>query len=258
MKPTTPLLTPNTGPLKPTTPLRPKNAPQSPISHPQRRWRFQSHAGTSEQRRWRFQLRLSLREQRRQGFHTTGPPGLQGLTAIPTGDDDTTASQISHAIRLEEVSTMSENVAIPTLLIHSSKESRGNCMRNWGSSAMMWILINTTHPTGAEGAGGPVGTAAVPVGGGGAWPGFETTRRAKLAARTARGRAAAHRHTQQPGPQDSTPDARNTSGTTTTNTKSGPEPLGSGPPSMLSGDQQCTTRISSARPPCHPCRSSRR
>ena len=40
---------------------------------------------------------------------------------------------------------------------------------------MMWILINTTHPTGAEGAGGPVGTAAVPVGGGGAWPGFETT-----------------------------------------------------------------------------------
>ena len=40
--------------------------------------------------------------------------------------------------------------------------------------------------------------------------------------------------------------------------KSGPEPLGSGPPSMLSGDQQYTTRISSARPPCHPCRSSRR
>ena len=37
---------------------------------------------------------------------------------------------------------------------------------------MMWILSNTTHPTGAEGAGGPVGTAAVPVGGGGAWPGF--------------------------------------------------------------------------------------
>ena len=42
--------------------------------------------------------------------------------------------------------------------------------------------------------------AAVPVGGGGAWPGFETTRRAKLAARTARGRAAAHGHTKQPGP----------------------------------------------------------
>ena len=39
---------------------------------------------------------------------------------------------------------------------------------------------------------GPEGLAAVPVGGGGAWLGFETTRRAQLAARTARGRAAAH------------------------------------------------------------------
>ena len=44
------------------------------------------------------------------------------------------------------------------------------------------------------------GPAAVPVGGGRAWPGFETTRRAKLAARTASGRAADHRHTQRPGP----------------------------------------------------------
>ncbi len=43
------------------------------------------------------------------------------------------------------------------------------------------------------------GPAAVPVGGGRAWPGFETTRRAKLAARTASGRAAAHGHTKQTG-----------------------------------------------------------
>ena len=34
----------------------------------------------------------------------------------------------------------------------------------------------------------------------GAWPGFEPTRRAKLVARTARGRAAAHGRTKQPGP----------------------------------------------------------
>ena len=47
---------------------------------------------------------------------------------------------------------------------------------------------------------GQEGLAAVPVGGGRAWPGFETTRRAKLAARTTRGRAAAHGHTTQPGP----------------------------------------------------------
>ena len=43
------------------------------------------------------------------------------------------------------------------------------------------------------------GLAAVPAGGGRAWPGFETTRRAKLAARTASGRAAAHGHTKQTG-----------------------------------------------------------
>ena len=45
----------------------------------------------------------------------------------------------------------------------------------------------------------PENLAAVLVGGGRAWPGFETTRRAKLAARTASGRAAAHGHTEQPG-----------------------------------------------------------
>ena len=39
----------------------------------------------------------------------------------------------------------------------------------------------------------------MPAGYGGAWPGFETTRRAKLAARTASGRAAAHGHTKQTG-----------------------------------------------------------
>ena len=63
------------------------------------------------------------------------------------------------------------------------------------------------------------GLAAVLVGGGRAWPGFEPTRRAKLAARTASGRAAAHGHTKQPGrdsgtnpghPQPRAPAARGT------------------------------------------------
>ena len=57
LKPTTPLLTPNKGPLKPTSPLHPKTAPKTPISHPQRRWRFQA----------------------------TGRPGRQGLTTVPVG-----------------------------------------------------------------------------------------------------------------------------------------------------------------------------
>ena len=115
-QPTTPMHDGLQSRMKPMTPMHGSNRPKQAHSHPQRRWRFQ--------------LRLSLREQRRQGFHTTGTPGLQGLTAIPAGDDDTTANQISHTIRLEEGSTISENVAIPTLLIHDSKEPRGNCMRN--------------------------------------------------------------------------------------------------------------------------------
>ena len=41
----------------------------------------------------------------------------------------------------------------------------------------------------------------MPVGGGGTWPDNEPTHRAKLAARTARGRAAAHGRVKQPGPQ---------------------------------------------------------
>ena len=44
----------------------------------------------------------------------------------------------------------------------------------------------------------PKSQAAMPVGDGRAWPDNEPTRRAKLAARTARGRAAAHGHTKQP------------------------------------------------------------
>ena len=55
-------------------------------------------------------------------------------------------------------------------------------------------------PTGAKGTGGTGGPGCGARGGGGAWLGFEATRRAKLAARTARGRAAAHGHNQQPGP----------------------------------------------------------
>ena len=48
---------------------------------------------------------------------------------------------------------------------------------------------------------GPEGLAAVPVGGGGAWPGFEIDH-SEPQARVwrSRGRAAAHGHTKQPGP----------------------------------------------------------
>ena len=119
------------------------------------------------------------------------------------------------------------------------KEPQGNYVRNWsvhtqqrgltttrgGNDAIQAYDTPTTRRQRAShGAKPPLlptrrapedpeCLAAVPVGGGGAWPGFETTRRAKLAARTARGRAAAHGHTEQPGPTAGPSGARNTSGT---------------------------------------------
>ena len=67
---------------------------------------------------------------------------------------------------------------------------------------------------------GPEGRAAVPVADGRAWPDNESTRRAKLAARTAGGppptgtpsSPAPHEHTKQPGPTTGSSTARNTSG----------------------------------------------
>ena len=72
----------------------------------------------------------------------------------------------------------------------------------WAAAGPGRASHSDTSDAGMEGADRTRGLrcqAAVPVGGSGAWPGFEATRRAKLAARTARGRAAAHGHTKQPG-----------------------------------------------------------
>ena len=62
---------------------------------------------------------------------------------------------------------------------------------------------------------GPEGLAAALVGGGGAWPGFEIDH-SEPQARVwrSRGRAAAHGHTKQPGPTAGPSRARNTSGAT--------------------------------------------
>ena len=69
--------------------------------------------------------------------------------------------------------------------------------------------------TGVEGAGGSGGPGR---GAGGRWQGLAGLRddapSRRLAARTARGRAAAHRHTQRPGPTAGPDGARNTSGAT--------------------------------------------
>ena len=80
--------------------------------------------------------------------------------------------------------------------------------------------VSTPGPTGVEGAGGTgghgrEGLAAVPVGGGRARAGLEIDH-SEPQARVwrSRGRAAAHRHTQRPGPTAGPSGARNTSGAT--------------------------------------------
>ena len=89
-------------------------------------------------------------------------------------------------------------------------------MRNYGTT-------DTYQQTTRRQRGGrqrTAGVAAVPVGGGRAWPDNESTRRAKLAARTAGGppptgtpsSPAPHEHTKQPGPTTGSSTARNTSG----------------------------------------------
>ena len=60
MKPPSPLLAPKHEPLKPTTPLRPATASKTPVSHPQRRWRFQLARLAGPQRRHRFQSANAL------------------------------------------------------------------------------------------------------------------------------------------------------------------------------------------------------
>ena len=86
----------------------------------------------------------------------------------------------------------------------------------------------------------------MPVGGGGAWPGFETTRRAKLAARTARGRAAAHGHTKQPGPTAGSDGAQNTSGAT--NDKTARPHRGRAAQQVSEAHRRITTMSGSPRP----------
>ena len=105
---------------------------------------------------------------------------------------------------------------IPTIRLQTVKHIRGNCMRNcWADRDMLPrnLARNSIEQSFNkvrkrcnsndlnsmfERVAGEL--RAKLLSGGGAWPGFESTRRAKLAARTARGRAAAHRHTQRPGP----------------------------------------------------------
>ena len=84
-----------------------------------------------------------------------------------------------------------------------------------GCEARRQATQHTASATGVEGAGGNGGPGR---GAGGRWQGLAGLRddapSRRLAARTARGRAAAHRHTQRPGPTAGPSGARNTSDAT--------------------------------------------
>ena len=62
----------------------------------------------------------------------TGPSRANNFARQhPTTPQQRTPLQISHAIRLRELSTKPRNVAIPTIRIQSLKYPKGNCMRNY-------------------------------------------------------------------------------------------------------------------------------
>ena len=60
---------------------------------------------------------------------SAGPRALRGAQAASA------LGAVSHAIRLNEFSTVSANVAIPTIWLRGATQCRGNCMRHsWDSS----------------------------------------------------------------------------------------------------------------------------
>ena len=217
VKPPSPMLAPEQHPLKPTTPMQPKNAPKTPISHPQRRWRFQSRLsrrpqrrcrfqlrlGRRPQRRCRFQLRLGLCPQRRQRFQTTTPPGLQGLTAVPAGS----VGSNRHTFACNSFANAScfEVQSLKFRAFHSETERRREgiaCDIEYLSIGARYVVemggIEPPSLCGAEhhkcsSCGGrrrvqrarasckTWGLAAVPVGGGRAWPNNKPTHRATSA-----------------------------------------------------------------------------
>ena len=71
-----------------------------------------------------------------------------------------------------------KNRRISTIRFQNLKYFQGNCMRNY-RDAVRTQHHTATRPRSLGSSGGSEGLAAVPVGGGGAWLGFEATRRAE-------------------------------------------------------------------------------
>ena len=156
--------------LKPTTPLlAPNKAPLKPAS-PLRPKTAPNTAISHLQRRWRFQSHTDTSEQRRRRFQTTGPPHLQHPHAVPAGGPGCGTRGRWRGLAGQRADAPSRT--------------------STHQAPLVWRV-----PEGPEGPGCSAH---------GRWRGLAGLRddapSQGLAARTARGRNAAHGHTKQPGP----------------------------------------------------------
>ena len=81
--------------------------------------------------------------------------------AGPSWVGRTTARRISHAIRLGQISTNPENVAIPTMQIQYLNKLLGNCMRNYYGGGDSGAWLRCPWATAGPGCGRLVGPARV-------------------------------------------------------------------------------------------------
>ena len=187
VKPPSPMLAPEQHPLKPTTPMQAKNAPKTPNSHPQRRCRFQ--------------LRLGLCPQRRQRFQTTTPPGLLGLTGVPTGSVG--SDRHTFACNSSANASCFEAQSLKFRAFHSETE----CRRKGIACDIECLSIGAHYVVEMGGNRTPItvrrrAPQVQQLWRAAAGPGraSRSTTPSKARVWRSRGRAAAHRHTQRPGP----------------------------------------------------------
>ena len=159
VKPPSPMLAPEQQPLKPPSPLRPINAPKTAISHPQRRRRFQSHTRTSGQRRWRFHAR-DLRCPR-----AMAGPGRSSIRRTEP-HISVQAPPVWRAPEGPEGTGGLRDRPLRAFRLACGDLAGGRARRRPEHQRSRKQQAQSRIP------------AAAAVGGGGAWPGFETTRRA--------------------------------------------------------------------------------
>ena len=225
--------------MKPPSPLQPKHSPKTPISHPQRRWRFQTHTDTSEQRRQWFQTTGLPGRQGLAGLRDDAPSHTSATRRRRCGGNRRVRRaragfEIDHSERSSRVaisraagpdgarntSGAASNKLNRKLRLHRRCEGRKRARLRcpWAAAGPGRASRRRTQPHASDTSPpawrapeGPEGQAAAAVGGG-AWPrcrwvaaGPGRASRSTTPSRQARvwrsrGRAAAHRHTQRPGP----------------------------------------------------------